>query len=99
MKSFMIVMALVLIPSLALAGNSFPWQNTYEGIGGGMDMEVAKSLSIKRAHSAAAVNGCANPYNKTPGVQIGQVEPPPECQCVDSVCICTDKLTLYCQEK
>lgn len=99
MKSLIIVTVLLLTPSLALAFTDYPWQVTFEGVAGGTDVSTVRALATQRAHTSA-INGCAtDPYNKTPGIQIGQVEPLAECQSVDSVCICTDKLTLYCQNK
>ena len=99
MKSIIIVVALLLTPSLALGFISYPWQTTYDGVAGGTNVEAVKVIAMQRAHVAAA-NGCGtDPYSKAPGVQIGQVEPPAECQSVDSVCICTDKLTIFCQAK
>lgn len=102
MKSIVLIISLLLFPPLAIADVPFPWQNTYNGVAGGLtsDLATIKNTAMSRAHDAA-INGCDhNPYyGNTSGVQIGQMEPPPDCQCVDAVCICTDKLTLFCQAK
>ena len=105
MKSYIIAAVILLIPTLAYAFSmDHKWSDNYEGVAGGSGLatpicEVAKT----RAH-AAATNACQkDPYGygdkAKPGTQIGQVETPCTCQCVDGVCICSDKLEIVCFNK
>lgn len=103
MKKLIIGIALLLIPTVAFAYD-YKWSNYYEGVAGGdsTHLEQVKAIAVQRAHDAALIGGCSrDPYGSThsPGTQIGQVEPPATCQCVDTVCICTDKLELVCLSK
>jgi len=105
MKSLLIAGLLLLIPTFAYAYDH-KWSNNYVGIAGGsmQDQDSVKALAVQRAHDAATkAGGCShNPYgDEKNGVQVGQVELPTTCQCVDNVCICHDELEVVClsQEK
>lgn len=99
MKSFLIVTALLLVPSLALAYDH-EWSNHYEGIAGGLETNSVATCQVaqQRAHIQADKDNCKYPFLNDQGHQIGQVERC-NCQCSDSYCICTDKLDVYCVVK
>jgi hypothetical protein len=99
LKPFVIA-AVLLIPGLAFASD-WKWSEYYEGVAGGSlkDQEATKELAVQKAHILAVGKACAlSPYSlsKTPGLVIGMIEPPVTCQCVDDVCICTDKVEVVC---
>jgi hypothetical protein len=109
MKSYIIVTALLLVPTLAYAFSmDHKWSENYEGVAGGSAQDASLAgpvcdVAEARAH-AAAKNVCQNdPYGygskAKPGTKIGQIETPCTCQCVDNVCICTDKLEIVCFNK
>lgn len=103
MKQLVIVIGLLLIPTLAFAGHDWKWSNYYEGVAGGaLNTAPTCELAKKRAHDLAAVGSCTHdPYGSDhkDGIQVGQIELPCTCQCVDLVCICTDKLEIVCLSK
>lgn len=101
-------MGLLLVPSLAFAGHDWKWSNYYEGVAGGAASDIPFyspgicDAAKKRAHELAAAGSCTHdPYGSDhkDGVQVGQIELPCTCQCVDYVCICTDKLEIVCLSK
>ena len=108
MKRTLLIVALLLVPALALASD-FKWSNYYEGVAGGTAQDASLAgpicdIAKARAHALATAGSCANdPYGSQhkQGVQVGQIELPCTCQCSDNVCICTDKLEIVClsQEK
>jgi len=103
MKLFIIAPILLLIPAVAFAYD-YKWSNYYEGVAGGSakSLDQVKTLAVQRAHDAAVVGGCSRDFygdTHSPSLQIGQIELPTTCQCVDDVCICTDKLEIVCFNK
>lgn len=103
MKSAFIVVALLLVSSLAL-GYDREWSNHYEEIAAGPDPKASPQIitspticdvAHERALAKAKMDDCKYPVTNDRGTRIGVVERC-SCQCVDNVCICTDKLDVYC---
>lgn len=105
MKQFLLIATFLLFPSLALASDhNWRWSNYYEGIAGGnsSNQESVCKLAKARAYKLANDVNCrsdpyGNPYKNS--IRIGTVELPCNCQCVDTVCICSSKLEIVCFSK
>jgi hypothetical protein len=100
-KTISIVSLLLLVPSIAIAYDR-EWNTHFEADAGGTrdQAETMCATAKAAANVKALTDNCLYPYS-TPaehGDRIGQKETC-DCVCIDSVCICTDKLDIYCRIK
>lgn len=98
-KTLSIVSFLLLFPATAL-GYDQEYTNSFEASAGGTDQSTLCALASKRAAASATLDNCEYKFSspKGHGVRFGQKEIF-NLQCVDGVCICTDKLDVYCRAK